>query len=184
MFLMISFKTNQYNKTDPDRTRQTEGKCVSRSDRCMELFPMISINETFVPGTGGGADWLREHLRQGFLPAWSDPIDTTILHKYPPAQVPNPDLSEGARLQDAGVRVKALSRWNNYYVSGLRQIMRDYGCDGVYLDEIAYDRVTMLRARKVLGDSGTIDHHSDCGGFTKSPAINYMELYPFITRLW
>jgi hypothetical protein len=82
---------------------------------------------------------------------------------------------------------------------------------GIYLDEIAYDRVTMLRARKVLGDrnvfcvrqciletehlprqardkhrsrdlkekacclqvlgdSGTIDHHSDCGGFTRSPA--------------
>eukprot|EP01052_Picozoa_sp_SAG31_P045809 SAG31_NODE_8519_length_1437_cov_1.297459_2_plen_84_part_00 len=54
----------------------------------------------------------------------------------------------------------------------------------MHTDEIAYDRVTMLRARKVLGDSGMIDHHSDCGGFTKSPAINYMELYPFINRLW
>ena len=54
----------------------------------------------------------------------------------------------------------------------------------MYADEIAYDRVTMLRARKVLGDSGMIDHHSDCGGFTKSPATNYMELYPFINRLW
>jgi hypothetical protein len=75
------------------------------SDRCMELFPMISINETLVPGSGGGADWLREHLRSGFLAAWSDPIDTT--HTYPPAQVPNPDPSEGTRLQDAGVRVKA-----------------------------------------------------------------------------
>jgi hypothetical protein len=38
------------------------------SDRCMELFPMISINETLVPGgSGGGADWLREHLRQVFM---------------------------------------------------------------------------------------------------------------------
>ena len=152
------------------------------SDRCMELFPMISINETLVPGAGGGADWLREHLRQGYLAAWSDPIDTT--HSYPKDQVPNPDASEGARLQDAGVRVKALSRWSNYYVAGLKQIMRDYGANGIYLDEIAYDRVTMLRSRKVLGDSGMIDHHSDCGGFTKSPATNYMELYPFINRLW
>ena len=39
------------------------------SDRCMELFPMISMNETLVQGPGGGADWLQEHLRQGFLPA-------------------------------------------------------------------------------------------------------------------
>lgn len=53
---------------------------------------------------------------------------------------------------------------------------------GIYLDEIAYDRVTMLRARKILGDTGVIDHHSDCGGFTRSPAVNYMELYPFINR--
>ena len=53
---------------------------------------------------------------------------------------------------------------------------------GVWPDEIAYDRVTMLRARKVLGDKGVIDHHSDCGGFTRSPATNYMELYPFINR--
>ena len=33
---------------------------------------------------------------------------------------------EGDRLQDAAVRVKALSRWNNYYIKGIRQIMRDY----------------------------------------------------------
>jgi hypothetical protein len=152
------------------------------SDRCTELFPMVSINETLVPGAGGGADWLQEHLRSGFLAAWSDPIDTT--HTCPPSQVPNPDPLEGDRLQDAGVRVKALSRWNNYYASGLRQIMRDYSCDGIYLDEVAYDRATMLRARKVLGDDGMIDHHSDCGAFSKSPATNYMELYPFINRLW
>ena len=41
-----------------------------------------------------------------------------------------------------------------------------------------------VHAHKVLGDGGMIDHHSDCGGFTKSPATNYMELYPFINRLW
>ena len=69
--------------------------------------------------------------RQGFLAAWSDPIDTT--QTYPKEQVPNPDSSEGARLQDAGVRVKALSRWNNYYTAGLKQIMRDYNADGIYL---------------------------------------------------
>ena len=40
-------------------------------------------------------------------------------------------------------------------VAGLRQIIRDYSCNGIYLDEIAYDRVTMLRARKVLGNEGS-----------------------------
>lgn len=150
------------------------------SDRCLEYFPMASLNETFVPGKGGGADWLVEHLRGGYLPAWS----ATIAGTRGTAAVPNPDPAEGARLQDAAVRVKALSRWNNYYVRGIAQIMRDYGANGVYLDEIAYDRVTMLRVRNVLGGKGVIDHHSDKGGFSTSPATNYLELYPFIDRLW
>lgn len=37
------------------------------SDRCMEYPAMVSFNETFVPGTGGGADWLQEHLRDGYV---------------------------------------------------------------------------------------------------------------------
>ena len=55
---------------------------------------------------------------------------------------------------------------------------------GIYLDEIAYDRVTMERARRQLGDGGPIDHHSDSGAFVTSPALGYMELYPWISRLW
>ena len=144
------------------------------SDRCSEYFPMLSFNETLVPGVGGGADWLQEHIRSGYLPAWSNPVNP-VLNSL---QVPNPDPLEGPFLQDAGMRVRALSRWNNYYIAGLRQIMRDYGADGIYLDEIAYDRTTMLRARKVLGNQGKIDHHADHGFVSHSPVINYMELYP------
>jgi hypothetical protein len=44
------------------------------SDRCTEYFPMLSFNETLVPGAGGGADWLQEHIRTGYLPAWSNPV--------------------------------------------------------------------------------------------------------------
>ena len=34
---------------------------------------------------------------------------------------------------------------------------------GVYLDEIAYDRVTIMRTKAVLGDTKLIDHHCDIG---------------------
>ena len=150
------------------------------SDRCREYWAMLSFGGTLVPGNGGGgADWLQEHIRTGYLPAWSNPISL-----YPGDGVPNPDPAEGPYLQDAGMRVVALSRWNNYYIAGLRQVMRDYGADGIYLDEIAYDRTTMLRARKVLGDGGKIDHHAHIAAFAASSAMNYMELYPFINRLW
>ncbi len=63
-------------------------------------------------------------------------------------------------------------------------MMTEFGMDGLYLDEIAYDRVTLLRARKMLGAHGLVDHHSDAGAFCVSPALNYMELFPFIDRLW
>ena len=42
----------------------------------------------------------------------------------------------------------------------------------------------MLRARKMLGDLGMVDHHADHGFVSSSPVMNYMELYPFINRLW
>jgi hypothetical protein len=54
--------------------------------------------------------------------------------------------------------------------------MRDFKLDGIYLDEIAYDRVTMMRMRKLLDQrAGVIDHHSDSGAFCVSPAMIYNE---------
>ncbi len=47
-----------------------------------------------------------------------------------------------------------------------------------------YDRTTLLRARRVLGNRARIDHHADCGFVSSSPVANYMELFPFIDRLW
>jgi hypothetical protein len=43
------------------------------------------------------------------------------------------------------------------------QMQRDFNYDGVYLDEIAYDRVTIMRTKAVLGDTKLIDHHCDIG---------------------
>ena len=53
------------------------------------------------------------------------------------------------------------------------------------LDEIAYDRVTIMRTKAVLGDTKLIDHHCDIGDMGgNSCAANYMEMYPFIDTLW
>eukprot|EP01062_Namystynia_karyoxenos_P039556 TRINITY_DN28723_c0_g6_i1.p1 TRINITY_DN28723_c0_g6~~TRINITY_DN28723_c0_g6_i1.p1 ORF type:complete len:1255 (+),score=349.79 TRINITY_DN28723_c0_g6_i1:72-3767(+) len=162
------------------------------SNRCREIWAMLALNETYVttagedlPDAGQGADWLQEHVQYGYEIAWSNPVTNGAdsfqgISDAPPKGhwYNHPDE------QDAAIKVKALSRWNNYYIEGLRQMQGDFGYDGLYLDEIAYDRVTMLRAKKVLGERGLIDHHSDKGGFTPSPAANYLELYPFIDSLW
>ena len=41
-------------------------------------------------------------------------------------------------------------------------MQRDFNYDGIYLDEIAYDRVTIMRTKAVLGDC-LLDHHCDIG---------------------
>ena len=160
------------------------------SNRCREVWAMRAFRETYVTGpasdtdVGRGADWLQEHLQTNYEVAWSNPVVN---------QYPGSTESDATRLkfwvdhqneQDAAIKVKALSRWNNYYVEGIRQMIADFGYDGLYLDEIAYDRITMLRAKTVLGSTRLIDHHSDKGGFTSSPAANYLEIYPFIDSLW
>ena len=58
-------------------------------------------------------------------------------------------------------------------------------CGRLLQDEIAYDRVTIMRTKSVLGDSKLIDHHCDIGDMGgNSCAANYMEMYPFIDTLW
>ena len=159
------------------------------SNRAKELWAMRSINETYVydaskegQDVGRGADWLQEHIQTDYQVAWSNPISATFGFTKKSEQTPGyyPHAFEF----DAAIKVKAMSRWNNYYVKGLAEIKANYAVNGIYLDEIAYDRVTMLRARKVFGNTGVIDHHSDHGQFESSPANNYMELYPFMDRLW
>ncbi len=78
----------------------------------------------------------------------------------------------------------SLSLWVCITFLPCAQLKRDFSNDGIYLDEIAYDRVTLMRSRTQLGPEGVVDHHSDRGAFCQSPANNYMELFPFIDRLW
>ena len=52
------------------------------------------------------------------------------------------------------------------------------------LDGVLHDDELVERAKAVLGAAGLIDHHADRGGFTPSPATNYLELFPFIDSLW
>jgi hypothetical protein len=135
------------------------------SNRCHEYWAMISFGGTLVPAACehcGGADWLQEHIRTGYLPAWSNPVGkppceqnaTSAFCEYTQGQIPSPDPKEGPFLQDAGMRVVALSRWNNYYIAGLNQIKRDYGADGMCAS-LALSRLQLTTQR--LSTTNTID---------------------------
>ncbi|HEV3325646.1 MAG TPA: glycoside hydrolase domain-containing protein, partial [Puia sp.] len=139
------------------------------SDHAYELFPMRSLgHEIYSPGKGGGFSWLQEHVKDDYIPAWFVP-----------------------ELKDAALINSGMSRWHNYYVEGMNWLVQNVGIDGIYLDDVAFDRVTMKRIKRVLtldGHPGIIDLHS-ANQYNKNDGFNnsanlYMEHFPYLSRLW
>ena len=139
------------------------------TDHAPELFALRSLgDEVLSRGPGGGFSWLQEHLGGDYLAAWHVPA-----------------------IKDAAVVNSGVSRWHNFYVEGLNWLVQHEKIDGLYLDDVAFDRITMKRVRKVLdrGNPGAIlDLHSanqynPRDGFASSANL-YLEHFPFINRLW
>ena len=139
------------------------------SNRAYELPPLRSLgHEVFSTGKGGGFSWLQEHLDSDYIAAWFVPS-----------------------LKDAAVLNSGMSRWHNYYVEGMNWLTQQVGIDGIYLDDVAFDRITMKRVKRVLtagGHPGIIDLHS-ANQYNKNDGFNnsanlYMEHFPYLNRLW
>ena len=139
------------------------------SNRAYETFPMRSLgHEIYSPGKGGGFSWLQEHVDSDYIAAWFVP-----------------------ELKDAAIVNSGMSRWHNYYVEGMNWLVQNVGIDGIYLDDVAFDRITMKRVKRVLtkdGHPGIIDLHS-ANQYNKNDGFNnsanlYMEHFPYLNRLW
>ncbi len=139
------------------------------SDHAYETFALRSLgHEIYSPGKGGGFSWLQEHIGDDYIPAWFVP-----------------------ELKDAAIINSGMNRWHNYYVEGMNWLTQNVGIDGIYLDDVAFDRVTMKRIKRVLtkdGHPGIIDLHS-ANQYNKSDGFNnsanlYMEHFPYLNRLW
>lgn len=139
------------------------------SNSCVEMFALRSLgNEIFSEGPGGGFSWLQEHLDQNYIGAWFVP-----------------------GLKDAAIVNSGISRWHNYYLEGIDWLMKNVGIDGLYIDDLAFDRMTMKRIRKVMNRTNPgamIDLHSanqynPKDGFANSANL-YLEHFPYLDRLW
>ena len=139
------------------------------SDHAYEIFALRSLgHEIYSGGKGRGFSWLQEHLDSDYIPAWFVP-----------------------ELKDAAIINSGTNRWHNYYVEGMNWLTKNVGIDGIYLDDVAFDRVTMKRIKRVLtndGHPGIIDLHS-ANQFNKNDGFNnsanlYMEHFPYLNRLW
>lgn len=139
------------------------------SNSCVEMFALRSLgNEVFSEGPGGGFSWLQEHLDQNYIGAWFVP-----------------------HLKDAAIVNSGVSRWHNYYLEGLDWLVKNVGIDGLYIDDLAFDRMTMKRIRKIMNRTNPgamIDLHSanqynERDGFANSANL-YLEHFPYLDRLW
>ncbi len=139
------------------------------SNHAYETYALRSLgHEIYTDGTGGGFSWLQEHLDPDYIAAWFVP-----------------------QIRDAAIINSGMNRWHNYYVEGMNWLTRNVGIDGIYLDDVAFDRITMKRIKRVLtkdGHPGIIDLHSanqynKRDGFNNSANL-YLEHFPYINRLW
>ena len=70
-------------------------------------------------------------------------------------------------------------------------LVQNVGIDGIYLDDVAFDRITMKRIKRVLtkdGHPGILDLHS-ANQYNKNDGFNnsanlYMEHFPYLNKLW
>lgn len=152
-----------------------------------EFFALYSLNGEImmprrpgVPWTiinpDGPHPWLRQHVGVDIIPAWKE---TITFPRY------------GGKL-DLAVITTPDSRWNNFYLEGLRYLVRSAKIDGLYVDDTALDRVSMRRARRILDDDGdpgrridmhSWNHHNSMAGYANC-SIVFMEHYPYYDRLW
>ena len=124
--------------------------------------------EVIAPGPGGGASWLQEHLDTNYIGGW-----------YVPP------------IRDAAVVNTGISRWHNFYVEGLDWLVKNVGIDGLYIDDVAFDRSIMVRVRKALTrgrpapliDLHSANQYNPRDGYASSANL-YLEHFPFIDRLW
>ena len=150
-----------------------------------EFWALASFGDSIIePGPGpkaktvinpnGAHPTLTEALGDNFIPAWTNDLDG----KYK-GQI------------DLSVITKPDSPWTEYYLNGLDWLSKNIGVDGVYIDDTALDRASLLRARRILESnrpSPLIDLHSwnheDPLAARGSSTSIYMELFPYIDRIW
>ena len=148
-----------------------------------ELHALHSMNgEIIFPGPGAAArtlihkngphPWLVANLGTHFIPAWVDHI------RRPGAE------------WDLSVITAPDSRWNNFYLEGLRWMCDRVDIDGIYIDDTALDARSLRRARRILDrrpgrliDFHTWNHFNGHAGYANNLTI-YMELLPYLDRLW
>ena len=138
-----------------------------------EIWAIRSLGDEILRGgQGGGFPWLCEHFVTGYTPQWYHHFDRQEMGSY---------------AADAAVlTTESDSRWYNYYIEGLRWMIREMDIDGIYLDDVSFGRDILKRMRRAMESvkpGCIIDLHSNTG-FSHGPANQYAEFFPYIDKVW
>lgn len=138
-----------------------------------EIWALRSLGDEILRGgNGGGYPWCREHFDSDYTPQWYQHFD---------------HLDFNGISADASVlTAEGESRWLNYYIEGLAWMVKNVDIDGLYLDDVSFDRRILKRMRKAMDQvkkGCVIDLHSNTG-FSKGPANQYTEFFPYIDKIW
>ena len=144
-----------------------------------EIFPLPTYAQGGVPFHNGVDPFVTENFGDEVIPAWKH---TFRGGKY-----------DGTT--DPTLATNPAGRICNFYVGSLAWMVEKAGIDGLYIDDVGFDRQVMRRVRRVFDrrrPESKIDFHT-CNHFEDSPAIGfgyghnmliYMELLPYLDSLW
>lgn len=118
--------------------------------------------------------WVDENVGKDVIPAWRQPLKGKKYNGF----------------YDSAVITEGQSRLCNFYIEGLNYLIDKTDIDGIYIDDVAYDRNTMKRVRKILDkkpnayiDFHQWNHYCDLAGRANCAAL-YTELYPYVDKCW
>lgn len=161
--------------------------------RCPEIWAFKSLDGEVLPSTyeiGSSFqgslpyadEWLAKYMKEKYMTAWRQKV--------------NCDGYDNAI--EISLMTAPMSRFNNYFLEGLQWVLDNTGMDGLYFDDVAFDRSVMKRLRKIMDrhhPGCTIDLHSwnyfknnnvddsRLAGWGNSMNL-YIDNFAFIDRLW
>lgn len=169
LLLKIYYTTRELTQNMPEffALKSLDGEVLFKRDGSVTGWPVTNRN--------GPHGWLRDHVGMDILPAWRENVRFPA---YP------------SRL-DLAVITTPDTRWDNFYLAGLDYLVREYGIDGIYIDDTALTGEAMQRARRILDrdgkcrlvDNHSWNHHSGLAG-SGSSNLAFIDLYPYFDLLW
>lgn len=167
--LKIYYTTRELTQNLPEffALKSLDGEVIYKRDESVKGWPCTN--------GGGPHPWIRAHVGLDVIPAWRENVRFGVYQN---------------RL-DLAVITAPETRWDNFFLEGLDHLVREYGIDGIYIDDTALTGESMQRARRILDRDGKrrlVDNHSwshdDPRAGSGTSNLAFMDLYPYFDLLW